>query len=246
LAVVDRPTDEKTAPLDRADPIVALKLELLERATPADSAAIFGDMWRVDGAYALSCLELGCGRVVVVDASETFEWQRRRLEHPQLDFYKGDFGNAWFMQSLRERFDLTIAYDVLLHQAPLLHTLHLILAHTYERICICQPVLRERETPNTLVYLPGNRDASLHPAPDNVDYDNFFDVDAVNPAKWIWGMTQSLVRSVMAGEGFEITFEKSGPEAPNPDWFWWGCIARRARDSNPQHWSEFAPLPGIV
>lgn len=223
------------------DPRVALKLSILERATPGDSAAVFGDMYVVEGAYTMRCLELGFRRVVLIDVLETPGWQRLRLEHPALDFYKGDFSNALFMASIRERFDITVCFDVLLHQPPLLHTIHLVLEKTRRRLCVVQPMLKERDTPNTLVYLPGNTEAGLYPLTERSPEYKVFDPLAVNPDNWIWGMTPSLLRNVLVGEGFSVTAEKVGPDLPNPQWFWYGCIAERV-EQNPQSWAE-RPLP---
>jgi hypothetical protein len=226
------------------DARVTLKLELLERAMPARSAAVFGDMYIVEGAYTLRCLELGCERVVLVDSLETPGFQRTRLEHPRLDFYKGDFASGPFMASIQEQFDVTVVYDILLHQAPLLHTIHLMLEKTAQRICICQPVLKERDTPNMLVYLPGNTNRELYPLAEPSGEYKAFDAQAVNQSNWIWGMTPSLLRSVLAGEGFEVTEAHDGPDMPNPAWMWWGCIAER-RAGNPAHWSRMRPYAGL-
>ncbi|MDQ4048608.1 MAG: hypothetical protein M3131_04385 [Actinomycetota bacterium] len=226
------------------DPRVALKLAILERATPGDSAAVFGDMYVVEGAYTLRCLELGFGRVVLVDSLETPGWQRLRLEHPALDFYKGDFSNALFMRSIHETFDVTVCFDVLLHQPPLVHTIHLILEKTRRRMCVVQPMLKERDTPNTLIYLPGNTDAGLYPLTERSPEYNAFDPLAVNQSSWIWGITPSFLHNVLTGEGFTVTAEQVGPDLPNPQWFWYGCIAERG-EQNPQHWGEQRPPPGL-
>jgi hypothetical protein len=233
--------------LDPAYPMVGLKLGLLESATPASSAIVFGDMYGVEGAYTRRCLELGCERVVLIDTLETPGWQRTRLAHPQLDFYKGDFGSAAFMGAISEHFELGVAFDVLLHQAPLLHALHLMLSLIDGRVCIAQPMLEEQAVPNALVYLPGNTDTELDPLRErSPDFEvRVFDPLAVNQSHWIWGMTRSFVHSVLAGEGFVVVSEAEGPELPNPRWAWWGCVAER-RYSNPAHWSLMQPTPGLL
>jgi hypothetical protein len=231
-------------PLNRADPLVAFKLELLERAFPAESAVVFGDIWRVDGGYAKRCAELGCPRVLLIDSLETEAWTRARASYPQLDFYKGDFSNASFMASISESFEVGVAFDILLHQAPLLHALHLMLERVSSRFCFAQPMLAEQETPNALIYLPGNSAEDLYPLDEPSADIKVFDQQAVNASHWIWGMTRSLLRSVLAGEGFEISEEREGPRLPNPKWSWWGCIGVR-RQTNEQHWSRVRPTPGF-
>lgn len=228
-------------------PETELKLRILDLALPATSAAVFGDIYRVEGAYARRCAESGCERVVVVDTLETGGWLDNRRAFPVLDFRKGDFADPFFMSSIRERFEISVAFDVLLHQPPLLSTIHLVLDKTERAICIVQPMLRERETSNSLIYLPGNsqiRELAPGGADDPAEV-HAFSVEDVNHSHWIWGMTPSFLRSVLTGEGFAITHEEIGDSLPNDDWFWYGCIAER-REPNPRHWSFMQPQPGIL
>ena len=69
-----------------------LKLVILEKAMPAESAVVFGDIYKVYGLYAKTCLDLGCKRVLLLDSLETPEWLKLRLEHAKIDFY-GSSGN---------------------------------------------------------------------------------------------------------------------------------------------------------
>jgi hypothetical protein len=141
--------------LNTDQPAVKLKLELLEAATPVPRAVVYGDMWVVEGAYTLRCLELGCASVTLIDSFETPDWQRTRIEHPELDFVKGDFADPLFMGSIRAKYDLGVAYDVLLHQASLLGALHLMCERIEQRFVVVQPMLRDGGDPQEIVYLPG-------------------------------------------------------------------------------------------
>jgi hypothetical protein len=240
------PTPKALMTLDESDPIVQFKLDLLDRATPTDSAVVFGDMWVVEGGYAARCAELGCQRVLLVDSFETAGWLERRAADPRLDFYKGDFSNPFFMETIRERFGMSVSFDVLLHQARLLETIHAILDKTRERAVIAQPVLKERADRNSLVYLPGQPAGSgLEPFASPSPEAGAYDVANVNTAHWIWAMTPSLIRSVLIGEGFEIVHEATGDDLPNPAWHMWGVIARRAA-KNPAHWSRSQLSPGVT
>jgi hypothetical protein len=230
--------------LNVTDPIVRFKLDMLEAAMPTETAVVFGDMYIVEGGYTQKCVELGCERAVLVDSLETPGWLHTRLADPRIDFYKGDFSDPLFMKSIRERFSISVAFDILLHQPPLLATIHLILEKTLDAIVIVQPVLKERAIANSLVYLPGQPNADLYPlAQRSVEF-RAFDVAQVNQSHWIWGMTPSLIRSVLAGEGFEVVHESDGEELENPEWMWWGCVARRKRAAD-GHWSETLPTPGL-
>lgn len=230
-------------------PAVKLKLGLLEAATPLPRAVVYGDMWGVEGAYTLRCLELGCGSVTLIDSFETADWQRTRIDHPELDFLKGDFADPLFMGSIRPRFDLGVAYDVLLHQASLLGALHLMCERVEQRFVVAQPMLREGPDPQELVYLPGlDADPGLHPAESESDW-----MRAVGPATevntlhWLWGMTPSFLRAALRGEGFEVRAEREVEGEgglPNPRWTWWGCIAERVEWPT-AHWSEHYRHPGL-
>jgi hypothetical protein len=230
---------------NETDPLVQLKLDMLRAATPARSAIVFGDMYIVEGYYTAKCLEYGCERAVLVDTLETPGWLQTRLADNRIDFLKGDFADPFFMQSIRERHSISVVFDILLHQPPLLSTLHMMLDKTEQAIAIVQPVLKEQAIKNTLVYLPGQpADSGLYPLAERSDEYRAFDEQEVNQSHWIWGMTRSFIKSVLAGEGFEITDEDSIGELENPQWIWWGCVARRTRE-NPHHWSRQHPTPGL-
>jgi hypothetical protein len=231
--------------LNRDDPRVQLKLRMLERSMPAENALVVGDMYVVEGGYTKALLEMGCKRSALVDTIETPNWLNDRLEDHRIDFYKGDFASWPFMTAIHERFDLTVAFDVMLHQAPVVHTFNLILAKTAKRFAFVQPVLKELDVPNSLVFLPGNTDPSLHPiAAESPEY-NVFDAREVNQSNWMWGMTPSFVRSVLAGEGFKIIEEDEAGDLPNPRWYWWGCVAEREREIDGRHWSKMSPTGGV-
>jgi hypothetical protein len=95
----------ETSALDTNDTLVSFKLGLLERALPASSVVVFGDMWRVDEGYTKRCAELGSKRVLLIDMIETVTWSETREAYPAVDFYKGDFSNAAFMASISETFE---------------------------------------------------------------------------------------------------------------------------------------------
>ncbi|MFN0111778.1 MAG: hypothetical protein ACKVZH_23215 [Blastocatellia bacterium] len=229
--------------LDEA--LVQFKLDILKRAMPARSAVVFGDMYIVEGGYTAACLELGCEWALLVDSLETPNWQNLRIKYPALDFYKGDFSNHLFMKSFNRTFDIGVLYDIVLHQAPLLNTLHLMLEKVRDKVCIVQPMLIEQQHPNSLVYLPGNTaHKELYPMGDWDKEYLAFDVKAVNQCNWIWGMTISFLTSVLQGEGFEITYQEKLGDMPNNSWFWWGCVAER-KSHNPQHWANTGMLPGL-
>jgi len=225
------------------DRVVQFKVEILDKAMPAESAVVFGDMWKVDGFYTKKTLELGCKRAVLIDSLETEKWLKTRLQFPQIDFLKGDFSNSLFMKSIQEKFDIGVVFDVLLHQPPLLNTLHLMLEKIEQRFCIVQPMLREQKYPNSLVYLPGNTDELYPLGAKHGDY-KMFEVSQVNQSHWIWGMTPTFLHAVFLGEGFDLVHQEELSPLPNKHWFWGGYIYEKKRD-NPSHWSTSKVTPGL-
>jgi len=220
------------------DPLVKFKLDILKKGFPAQNSVVFGDMYIVEGGFTKKCLEYGSESVLLIDSLETPNWLDTRKKNPNINFYKGDFSNTLFMKSIQETYDLSVVFDILLHQAPLLNTLHLMLEKTNKHICIVQPMLREQKYENTLIYLPGNSNTSeLYPMKDLNKEFRVFDVNEVNQSHWLWGMTVSFLTSVLKGEGFEITFSKEYADMPNKNWFWWGCVAER-KEQNIKHWSS--------
>lgn len=232
--------------LDRADPVVELKLDLLARGLEGvGSAVVFGDIWRVDGAYTLECAK-SCERVLLIDSLETARWQESRLAVPHVDYRKGDFSDPIFMAGVRRGFELGVAFDVLLHQPPLLDTLSRMLDLVEWRLCVVQPVLAEQASPGALLYLPGNEAArELHPLEVDASDHRLFDAEAVNHSHWIWAMSASFLHAAMRGEGFEPAFETVLGELPNPRWRWWGAVYERRRPRPATHWRALEPPPGL-
>lgn len=231
--------------LDREDAVVKFKLEVLERGLEQrDSAVVFGDIWRIDGAYTLECARR-CDRVLLIDSLETPEWQRSRIAESRVDFRKGDFSDPIFMSTVKGRFDVGVVFDILLHQPPLLETLSGMLDLVDNRLCVVQPVLAEGDVPGSLVYLPGNTAKDLYPLESAASDHRLFDVQAVNHSHWIWGMTATFITCVMAAEGFEPVFEKVLCDLPNPRWQWWGAVYERVRPRSEGHWRVQQPVPGL-
>jgi len=225
------------------DPAVELKSSLLVAAMPAEEAIVFGDVWGVHGGYAQRCLELGCSRAYVVDSLETPEFAETLRGEPRLEFVRGDFSDPLVMKTAPQA-EVGVAFDVLLHQAPLVSTIHLMLEQSRRALCIMQPMLVEQSVPGSLVYLPGNPAREKlqpwfqHLAGGGVDEIHAFDALEVNHGSWIWGITRGFLCALLEGEGFELTCERRGPELANPNWYLWGCVAERRR-RNPRHWSVY-------
>jgi hypothetical protein len=232
--------------LDREDPVVGFKLDLLSRALPGcTSAVLFGDMWRIDGGYSVECAK-HCERVLLIDSLETAAWQQERVAEPKIDFRKGDFSDPLFMGSLRETLSLGVAFDILLHQPTMLGALALMLGMVNDRFCVVQPMLEEQAHPGALVYLPGNPAVTeLYPLEAAASDHKVFDVDQVNHSHWIWAMTPSFLTAALTAEGFDLMHEETLAPLPNPRWSWWGAVYERKRPRSPGHWTNIQIQPGL-
>ena len=208
--------------MDTSDPLVQFKLSLMDAAAPSrarsSSATVSGRR-----GLTVATLKRGSEQTLLVDTLETPAWLQQRLVHPQLDFLKGDFGDASLMSSIRDQYEVGIVFDILLHQPPLLHTLNLMLSKVTRAICIAQPCLKEGSRENELIYLPGSSDADLYPLRTSSEEYRVFDVNEVNQSHWIWAMTPSFVRRALEGEGFEIRDERTLDHPLLTDrWLWKG------------------------
>jgi hypothetical protein len=224
--------------LNHEDPMVRLKTGLLDMILPSQHVIVYGDMYLVDGGYTEYCATHGAAVATLVDTVETAAWQQTRLEHRNVDFFKGNFADEGFMDSLPGGYSAAVIYDVLLHQPSLINTLHLMLANVSEKVAIVQPTLEEQAVPNSLVFLPGNSDTNLYPLSDSDAEYHMFSLEEVNQTHWIWGITGSFMKSALAAEGFEIAHEQLGEPLSNNRWSWWGCVAERKSFPDQRHWSR--------
>jgi hypothetical protein len=231
--------------LDLNDPVVKFKLNLLDRVLPAENVIVYGDMYVVDGGFTRYVAAKGAKRATLVDTLETRAWQQARLEHPTIDFYKGDFSNQYFMNALVGTFETGVAYDVLLHQPPLLHSLHLMLEKVEKYFVFAHPTLEEQPTANALIFLPGHPNHDLYPMAEPHNEYQAFSVEIVNQSQWIWGITASWMRAALATEGFKMILEDSLASLPNRRWSLWGGIAERQSWPDEQHWSRLPPYRGL-
>jgi hypothetical protein len=233
-------------PVDPDDELVKFKLDILERALPAESAVVYGDIYRIEGGYTTEIADRGVPRVLLIDSLETPGWQRARIERPAIDFRKGSFSDPFFMASVRQRFEVGVLFDILLHQPALLGTLTLMLAQVEKRFCVVQPMLEEQEHPGSVVYLPGNpAEEALYPLAEKASDHRAFDVEQVNHSHWIWGITRSFLTAAMRGEGFELVHDETMNPLPNPRWSWWGAVYERIKEKPSTHWSTNATTPGL-
>ena len=209
------------------DSTVRRKLGLIERCLPVGSAIDYGGMWEVDGYYSKQCHDrLGVKRVTMIDREESENWKRNPSLREGVDFRKGDFANPKFMKSISDRYDLGIAFDVLLHQINLRQTLSLMLSKVRRFFVVANPMIPDGRMSyrNSLVLLSGVGDNRLIPFrekwAEETDYwSNFRDATNVGWNHWLWGLSPSFLQALMAGLGWNMVHRE----------FWRGWLPKETR-----------------
>lgn len=199
---------------------------MIERCLPVSSVIDFGGMWGVDGLYSSICVEeFNIPRVTMIDKFESENWIQNPRLRANIDFRIGDFSDEVFMSSLKESYDLALAYDVLPHQRDPIHTLSLMLSKTKKFFLISQAILPEEIIPhNSLILLSGSRAKKLIPFHEKwtkeINYwANFSDATIMDSDHWLWGMTPSFIESLMAGLGWRIIHRE----------FWRGWLPKSSK-----------------
>jgi len=225
-SVIDK-IDYKSIDWEKDGETILRKVSMIERCLPVESVVDFGGVWEVDGLYSRVCRErFKIARVTMVDKYASENWVRNPRLRKGVDFRKGDFSDEGFMSTLEEPYDLALAYDVLLHQIDLIHTLTLMLSKTRKFFLISQPILPEKTMPfrNCLVLLSGSKAYSLIPFKEKwaeeTDYwANFSNATIRDTSHWLWGMTPSFIESIMKGYGWEIVYRE----------FWRGWLPKSSK-----------------
>jgi len=223
----------------KVDDTVHRKLGLIERCLPFKNVIDFGGMWEVDGYYSKQCLDrFGASQATMVDAEESENWRRDPSLRKGVDFRRGDFADERFMASLSFRYDLGIAFDVLLHQIDLRHTLSLMLSKVRRSFVITNPVIPDKlmSYRNGLILLSGSKENRLIPFHEEWTeeahyWSNFRDPSMVHWNHWLWGMSPSFIQSLMAGLGWELVHREIWRSwlPKNTQWKWGGFVFRRDR-----------------
>ena len=204
------------------------KRELIDRVLPTESLLDAGGMWGVHGSYALHAATHGARRVVLLDTLRTAEFADWAPEVPSIEFVQGDMNDAGVFTSF-PRVETAICFEVLMHQAVPLLTLHGLTSAASRTIVLSVSVLPESRfpLPNCGVFLPGTPAAhqeELHPEPGNAVFKIFSSDPALarSHSEWHWGLTSSLITSWMKYLGWSAEQEWRRPFRGN--WEWWQAI----------------------
>ena len=218
------------------------KISLIEKCMPAESLIDYGGMWGVDGLYSrIAYQTYGVQHVTMIDANESENWRTKAELREGVSFKQGSFTDVVFMDTIKEMFEVGLAYDILLHQTDLPYTLSLLLSKVAQKFVIAQPVLLDDDMrlQNSIVWLSGcNAGDDLFPNQSSIQdlgCANFRDGTRLtlrgqrSSELWLWGMTPSFLESLMAAFGWKLTHKElwKGWIAPESRWTMAGLIFER-------------------
>ena len=209
------------------------KRQALDEALPANSVIDYG------GARHTQYIEYASKMSpvsVFVDGTKPDNCEA--LGRTGIRFIQGDFSNGAFYREQLERYDLGLAFDVILHQFGPLDTLKLMLS-TVDRMCISQPCIRTESlllkpfcmafmpalpTHEQPAYLPSHELAKVYPS-------GFFP-DGYTRSLWMWAMKASLVSCWVEREGFVVVKEWRCQIQGSEHWEYWSCYCKRETTSH--------------
>lgn len=186
-----------------------LKIDLAAGIGRASSIRDFGGLWGVDGLYLLEGARiLRCGFAEMVDISPSSQFDEkaaslRKAMDVEIKMTCGDFRQPQLFASMRA-IEVSLLYEVLLHQDNAVEVIRNVTATTTHSICIAQPVLKEE-----LFALPnGTVNLQFYPEElkDQLRYSGWWEkepaCDRFSPQFWMWGQTASYLISVLHGYGW--------------------------------------------
>lgn len=215
------------------------KTSLIEKCLPAKSVIDFGGMWEVNGLYSRICLDrFKIPKVTMIDDFLSENWKNDLKLRRGIDFRKGDFSDEKFMATIKDKYDIGLAYDVILHQIDLRHTISMMLDKVSKFFLVSLPLLPEKMVSfrNSLILLSGSQEKKLIPFDENWTrkmhyWKNFSDARIVCYNHWLWGMTPSLLESLLLGLGWRRTYRRFLKDwlPPESKWIVGDFIFQRVR-----------------
>lgn len=205
------------------------KIELVAGCVTADSIRDFGGLWGVNGLYLLEGAKaLRCRYAEMVDVTprEEFELSAQQVESAtkmKVVMTRADFRSPELYKTLSP-VDVSILYEVLLHQDNSDEVIKNICSKTQKCICLAQPVLKEEMfiLPNGCVnlqfYPEELKDRLRIPGwwPKEVVFERF------DTRFWMWGQTTSYLQTLFYGNGWGLQHLETLEMSP----YWNYALAR--------------------
>ena len=216
-----------------------LKVRLACEIGSAESVRDFGGLWGVHGRYLLEsaiCLGSRLASMVDVRPYEEFaaEAAQARAKQPNLEvaFTQADFRKNETFRGM-EGVEVSLLYDVLLHQENYLEVIGNVCDATTRYICFAQPCLQERlfllpDSATLLQFWPEELKTELRKNsfwPAQPPADEF----AAN--QWIWGHTSSHIVAVFHGFGWDLAYGEVIDQGYGSGDYWEYSLLRFAKRS---------------
>jgi hypothetical protein len=206
--------------------VMQRKVALVAACEGAESLRDFGGLYLVHGKYLLEpAVALKAKYASMIDRMPRDEFNAAiaaaKAAVPELDveFTQADFREPAMYSKLRP-VDVSILFEVLLHQENYMEVLRNVTKTTNKYICIAQPCLKEDEFP-----LPGAavllefwdealktefRTGGFWPVePRTETFDTRF---------WMWGQTASHFVHALGGFGWVVEYAEIAPEVCGKHW----------------------------
>jgi hypothetical protein len=227
------PVAESVLPELTIEQIREHKVALIGEIGTAESIRDFGGVWGVHGLYLLEgarLLESNYAEMIDVSPRAEFLANSRGLqrEHPvQINMSEADFRTPELFEILRP-VDVSLLYDVLLHQDTAVELVKGVTTTTRRRICVAQPVLKEKvfALPNAAVNLQFYDDELKDELRQGSWWPKEPPVDRFDTSKWMWGQTSSFLSSLFMGYGWRLEHL----QAHDMGLYWNYALARFAPD----------------
>jgi len=210
-----------------------LKLGLIAGIGKADSIRDYGGIWGVHGLFLLEgARSLGCRYAEMIDwlPSEEF-WESAHALRAQMQIQvekrEADFREPDLFKSLVP-VDVSLLYDVMLHQDNPEEVMKNVLAATSRCVCLAQPVLKEEMfvLPNGTVNLQFYP-SELHDLLRNPMWPVASTGTRFDTSQWMWGQTVSYFQSVFYGYGWEIEHLEGCHLSPHWNYAFMRFVLRR-------------------
>lgn len=196
------------------------KVSLIRDLSEASSVRDYGGLWGVDGMYLEEAVRhLGCRLASMIDSLPASEAWRVRMDRMkselgcEVEFRRADFREERIFSGLQAT-EISLLYDILLHQENVVHVLQRVLEKTTRSVCVAQPVIKDAVFPFpnaciNLQFYPRDLKQKIRGKysgwPEEPLLDHFF------PGHWIWGQTVSYLNSIFHGLGWQIEYSRSYP-----------------------------------
>lgn len=198
-------------PQKNHEEIRQLKIDLISTIGRANSIRDYGGLWGVYGLYLLEGAKaLHCKYAEMVDVTPRKEFSGKVNEiqagmNVQVEMKEADFRDPALYKTLIA-VDVSLLYEVMLHQDNLQETIKNIVAKTIRYVCLAQPVLKEEmfKLPNGCVNL------QFYPQElkDILRTPNWWPEEPVasrfETRYWMWGQTVSYFKAIFYGYGWDI------------------------------------------